>query len=36
MQQLESMTTTNAHGDAVIELGNHDSITIAGVTAAQF
>jgi hypothetical protein len=35
VQQLASMTTTNAHGDAVIDLGNHDSITIAGVTAAQ-
>jgi hypothetical protein len=35
MQQLASMTTTNAHGDAVIDLGNHDSITIAGLTAAQ-
>jgi hypothetical protein len=36
VRQLEAMTTTNAHGDAVIDLGNHDSITIAGVTAAQF
>ncbi len=35
MQQLAAMTTTNAHGDAVIDLGNHDSITIAGLTAAQ-
>jgi uncharacterized repeat protein (TIGR03803 family) len=35
VQQLASQTTTNAHGDAVIDLGNHDSITIAGVTAAQ-
>jgi hypothetical protein len=35
VQQLASMTTSNSHGDAVIDLGNHDSITIAGVTAAQ-
>jgi hypothetical protein len=36
VQQLQAMTTTDAHGDAVIDLGNHDSITIAGITAAQF
>jgi hypothetical protein len=36
VQQLEALTTTNTHGDAVIDLGNHDSITIAGMTAAQF
>ncbi len=35
MQQLESLITTDAHGDAVIELGHHDSITIANVTATQ-
>ena len=35
VQQLASMTTTNAHGDAVIDLGNHDSITIAGLSATQ-
>jgi len=36
VQQLDALTTTNTHGDAVIDLGNHDSITIAGMTAAQF
>jgi hypothetical protein len=35
MQQLESLLTADAHGDAVIALGHHDSITVAGVTAAQ-
>jgi hypothetical protein len=35
MQQLESLITADAHGDAVIALGHHDSITVAGVTAAQ-
>jgi hypothetical protein len=35
LQQLSSMTISNAHGDAVIDLGNHDSLTIAGVTTAQ-
>jgi hypothetical protein len=35
MQQLESLITADVHGDAVIALGHHDSITVAGVTAAQ-
>jgi Ca2+-binding RTX toxin-like protein len=35
LQQLESLITTDAHGDAVIALGHHDSITVANVTAAQ-
>ncbi len=35
VQQLESLITSDAHGDAVIALGHHDSITIANVTAAQ-
>jgi hypothetical protein len=35
VQQLESLITSDAHGDAVIALGNHDSITVAGVTAAH-
>src|SRR6185312_9348805 len=35
MQQLTSMTTANAYGDAVIDLGNHDSITIAGLSPAH-
>jgi hypothetical protein len=29
------MITANAAGEAVIDLGNHDSITIAALTAAQ-
>jgi Ca2+-binding RTX toxin-like protein len=35
LQQLASDITSNAHGDAVIELGHNDSITVAGMTAAQ-
>jgi hypothetical protein len=33
-QQLASLISTDAHGDAVIELGHSDSITIPGVTAS--
>ena len=32
MQQLAALITTDAHGDAVIELGHHDSITLPGVS----
>ena len=32
MQQLASLITSDAHGDAMIELGHNDSITIPGVT----
>ena len=32
-QQLAAAITTDAHGDAVLELGHSDSITIPGVTA---
>jgi hypothetical protein len=35
LAQLSSMITANAAGEAVIDLGNHDSITIAALTAAQ-
>jgi hypothetical protein len=35
VQQLESLIAADAHGDAVIALGHNDSITVAGVTAAQ-
>ena len=35
VQELQSLITTDAHGDAVINLGNHDSITLPGTTAAQ-
>jgi len=34
-QQLAADITSNAHGDALIELGHNDSITVAGMTAAQ-
>jgi hypothetical protein len=34
-QQLASAITSDAHGDAVIDLGNHDSITLPGVTATH-
>ena len=33
VRQLTSLIGTNAHGDAVIELGHHDSITLPGVSA---
>jgi hypothetical protein len=35
VQELQSLITSDAHGDAFINLGNHDSITVEGVTAAQ-
>jgi len=34
-QQLEALITTNTHGDAVIDLGHNDSVTLTGVTLAQ-
>ncbi|HML08965.1 MAG TPA: hypothetical protein VK430_12670 [Xanthobacteraceae bacterium] len=36
LQQLESLITANAHGDAVINLGHNDSITLPGTTPAEF
>jgi len=33
-QQLAAAITSDAHGDAVIDLGHHDSVTVAGVSAA--
>jgi hypothetical protein len=33
-QQLAALVTADAHGDAVIELGHSDSITILGMTAS--
>lgn len=33
-QQLAAAISTDAHGDAVIELGHGDSVTVAGVTAS--
>jgi hypothetical protein len=35
IQELASLITTDAHGDAVIGLGHNDSITLPGVDAAQ-
>ena len=35
MQELQSIITTDLHGDAVINLGYHDSVTLSGVTEAQ-
>ena len=32
VQQLAALVTPDAHGDAVIELGHNDSITLPGVT----
>ncbi len=34
-QELQALITTDAHGDAVINLGHHDSVTLVGVTDAQ-
>jgi hypothetical protein len=34
VQQLASQITADVHGDAVIELGHNDSITIPGTTAS--
>ena len=33
VRQLTSLIATDGHGDAVIELGHHDSITLPGVSA---
>ncbi len=35
VQELQSLITTDAHGDAVINLGHNDSVTLAGVTDPQ-
>jgi hypothetical protein len=32
---VQSLISANAHGDAVINLGHNDSITIAGETSTQ-
>lgn len=34
VQELQSLIVTDAHGNAVIDLGHSDSITIPGVTAS--
>ena len=33
--ELQALITTDAHGNAVIDLGHHDSVTLANTTAAQ-
>jgi hypothetical protein len=35
VQELQSLITTDAHGDAVINLGHNDSITLPGVTTTE-
>jgi hypothetical protein len=35
IQELQSLVTTDAHGDAVIALGHNDSITLEGVSTQQ-
>jgi hypothetical protein len=35
VQELQHLITTDVHGDAVINLGHNDSITLAGVTQTQ-
>ncbi len=35
VQELQSLITSDAHGDAFINLGNHDLVTVEGLTAAQ-
>ncbi|MGB6939473.1 MAG: hypothetical protein WBE14_22885 [Xanthobacteraceae bacterium] len=35
VQQLQSLITTDRHGDAVIDLRNHDSVIFANTAAAQ-
>jgi hypothetical protein len=35
VQELESLITTNPHGDAAINLGHNDSVTVAGETPTQ-
>jgi hypothetical protein len=36
VQQLAALITSDAHGNALIELGHGDSIDIPGVTASYF
>jgi probable HAF family extracellular repeat protein len=35
VQELQALISTDAHGDAVINLGHNDSVTLAGVTDTQ-
>jgi hypothetical protein len=35
VQELQALISTDEHGDAVIDLGHNDRITVAGVTDSQ-
>ena len=35
VQELQSLISTELHGDAVIDLGHNDSITLPGVTTPE-
>ena len=35
IQELQSLLTNDGHGDAVIDLGHNDSLTLQGVTTQQ-
>ena len=35
VQELQSLITTDTHGDAVINLGHNDSITLTGTTTTE-
>ena len=35
VQELQSLVTTDTHGDAVINLGHNDSVTLTGTTTTE-
>ena len=35
VQELQSLITSDAHGNAIIDLGHHDSVTLTGVTTSE-
>jgi hypothetical protein len=35
VQELQSLITTDAHGDAIINLGHNDSVTLTGTTTNE-
>jgi hypothetical protein len=35
IQELQSLVTNDAHGNAMIDLGHHDSVTLTGVTPTE-
>jgi hypothetical protein len=35
-EELQSLIASDAHGDAVIQLGHNDSIVLPGVTTSEF